>query len=1159
VPEGTEFITLDFCPWCQSTLIIKIATRGDGLPVMRCANCHLAFLGEVPTDLSVFYDNEYFTRNQLPTPDIADTGYQNYDRSYGPCSFRWLSMVIRATIGPESRELFDLGAATGTFMEAAIFDGFAVSGSELHEGAAARARQKGLNVVGGPFDPNDWDRGSFDVVTALEVLEHVLDVRSTVLDLVSLLKPDGWLVFFVPILSDAALAEHGDLALDLLAHYEHTLYFNPSFLQTMSDELFGPRRLALWTVEVEERGQRISYALGFIRPSGEVSSHERRLLDLLAEDTEDLTRSSAYDALAIALSSAKMGRFDRAQAALDVARDSEDQAPLWQVANAQILRQKGELHAAIEVLEDAIVTDVLGHDPMAPSLLIETIEDLLTLLKVESEGMARGLIEVHARLDQAQGAALSEDQSAALQRQARSLQEENDRQRQRIEVLEATADKTRRAMEGLGHELSLEKATITELHNRLDLETASLEQENTALSADLSAIYDSRSWKLISRLRAAAALPSKLFKRAEPAAVEPEVVEATPEMTEPWAPRLWSPSAGDARYLVSVIMPVYNKGAAIRSSLESVWNQTLTPVEVVLWDDGSTDTATQEVLAEVRRGSDVTLFHADNQGVVAARNNAISMSRGKYVCCLDPDDEIAPTYLEQAVAFLETHPDYSIAYPWVDTIGYMLEVWRTTDLDPRGILEGNHVPVCAVFAREVFEATGGFSEDMTHGYEDWEFWAHAAELGFKGKAIPARLFRYLYSADAAESRDAGARELHEELNAEIASLHPRLALTGLPQYRAAPTRVRPVGRELGPRRLPPGQGRPVVAMIPWYTVGGADSVISALMRRWVDQGRTIVVFMTTHLEPSMPDRSDDLRLLTPYVYNLWDFLPLKQWYDFVASTIGALESPLIFNMGSGWFFESVRAFSRDFPDARIVDQQFNAIGHLGWNRDLADVIDLTIAAYHGLAEEIEADGRSSEVATLYVGIDEPQPPGRDETDKFRRHAGIGANERIVLYVGRLSVEKRPEWAIELAGELQDAHTRVVMVGDGPLGDEVAAAIESDHGPTWIREVEDIESAIAAASLLVLPSAIEGIPLVALESLALGTPIVATRVGGMPDLEAEEGVTLIDPDDFGAFVEAVQKALDTDFGQIKLPERFRSDEMLDHYDRLLFPEDEDTDF
>jgi glycosyltransferase involved in cell wall biosynthesis len=305
----------------------------------------------------------------------------------------------------------------------------------------------------------------------------------------------------------------------------------------------------------------------------------------------------------------------------------------------------------------------------------------------------------------------------------------------------------------------------------------------------------------------------------------------------------------------------------------------------------------------------------------------------------------------------------------------------------------------------------------------------------------------------------------------------------------------------------------------------------------------------------MRDKRHDLHELTPYAYNLWDFLPLAQWYDFVASTIGALDSPVVYNMGSSWFYDSARALRRHFPDLRIVDQQFNSIGHLDWNRDLADVIDLTIAAYRGLAKDIEDDGRTSEVSTLYVGIDEPQLPDERDIAQFRRKAGIGADERVVLYVGRLSEEKRPEWAIELSRELPQTGGRVVMIGDGPLRENVAAATESNGALTWLPDVDDIEPAIASASVLVLPTSIEGIPLVALESLALGTPIVATRVGGMPDLEDEEGVTLIDPADFDGFVEAVRKTLETEFGRIELPERFKSDEMLNHYDKLLFPEED----
>ena len=688
-------------------------------------------------------------------------------------------------------------------------------------------------------------------------------------------------------------------------------------------------------------------------------------------------------------------------------------------------------------------------------------------------------------------------------------------------------------------ELSRERASATELSN-----------ENARLRNSLNEIYLSRAWRLVSKVRSMLQLRSKVFVRTDQEATTTDGHDgAAPKATG--AARVWYPPAESYPHLVSVVMPVYNKGSTLRGSIDSVLEQTLPSVEVIVWDDGSDDEETLGVLTEIASLPNVSVFRADNQGVVGARNSGIAMTRGRYICCLDPDDEIAPTYLEMAVALLEAQPEIAIVYPWVHSTGDVDERWETQDLDPSLILRANHLPVCAVARREVFFETGGFSPEMTHGYEDWELWVHAAELGFRGKSLPVHLLKYRFSRDAGESRDAQARERHDQLVEQIAKLHPRLARTGVPIDRGTPTAVRPVGKELGPRRIPVGEGRPVVMTLPWFTVGGADRVVASLASRWVGDGRTVVVFTTKQLAPGMSNQMKDLELITPYVYPLPDFLPELQWYEFLASTISALGSPIIFNVGSSWLHENAKALRRDFPDLLMVDQQFNAIAHLSANRSIAQSLDLTIAAYDGLAEEIAADQRPSPVEPVYVGIDEVEAPDADDIAAFRRQAGVGTGERLVLFVGRLADEKRPAWVTQLASDPRITDSRVVIIGDGPLRDEVADAVSSNDRLVWIPEVDRVEPAIAAADVLILPSKIEGIPLVAMETLALGTPLVATRVGGLPDLESEVGIALTDPNDFDEFVEMVQKTLDTESGTIHLPKRFSVDAMLEEYDRLLF--------
>jgi glycosyltransferase involved in cell wall biosynthesis len=90
--------------------------------------------------------------------------------------------------------------------------------------------------------------------------------------------------------------------------------------------------------------------------------------------------------------------------------------------------------------------------------------------------------------------------------------------------------------------------------------------------------------------------------------------------------------------LVSVIIPAYNAENFIAKTLESVLSQTYQNIEVLVVDDGSTDTTAEIVKSFVQKDSRVSLLQQSNAGVAAARNLAIEKSKGEYIAPIDADD-----------------------------------------------------------------------------------------------------------------------------------------------------------------------------------------------------------------------------------------------------------------------------------------------------------------------------------------------------------------------------------------------------------------------------------------------------------------------------------------------------------------------------------------
>lgn len=200
--------------------------------------------------------------------------------------------------------------------------------------------------------------------------------------------------------------------------------------------------------------------------------------------------------------------------------------------------------------------------------------------------------------------------------------------------------------------------------------------------------------------------------------------------------------------LVSVITIFLSAEKYIEEAIESVLAQTYDNWELLLIDDGSTDSSTAIAQKYTQRYPEKIrcLEHEghQNQGKSTSRNLGIYNSNGMYIVFLDADDVLLPRKLEQQLAILESQPEAAMVYgstlywhswtsnPYDSQRDYIpqLGVQLNTLVQPPTLLQlllgnGGAVPcICSFLVeRQVVEEIGGFEESIQHLYEDQVFLA----------------------------------------------------------------------------------------------------------------------------------------------------------------------------------------------------------------------------------------------------------------------------------------------------------------------------------------------------------------------------------------------------------------------------------------------------
>jgi glycosyltransferase involved in cell wall biosynthesis len=585
------------------------------------------------------------------------------------------------------------------------------------------------------------------------------------------------------------------------------------------------------------------------------------------------------------------------------------------------------------------------------------------------------------------------------------------------------------------------------------------------------------------------------------------------------------PDCGPA---VTIILTVFNQSPEeIRTAVDSVLAQTLADIELIVWDDGSSNVdalAALDSLRALRQFAEgeaplARVFQAPNQGVIGARNSALKCARGYFVVFLDPDDQLRLTYLEKAVIKALASPWASVVSPHTSIVGMAREdAWYAEPLSSETIGRNNHVPVASLVTRDALEKVGGFSRHMNGGYEDWELWVRLANAGHRGVVLDDFLFDYTYSA--VSGRNAGAVQRHDDLVRTIRHRNARRPkINGRDQSNS-----QLVGDSIGRFgfHIPHGSDRPVIFVVPWLIRGGgAERFLLSLAARLVASGRTVVFVSTLGCPAGMVDGRREFQNVTPYVYDLPTFLAGEDYAAFFDSLLTRLIEPVVVNVGSSWLYGRLDS---NRPPAwngvRIMDILFNPIGHMPAFLERQGHFHAVVAVYESLSDVLVSYFQTeTPTFTIPVGIELPDSISQLE---------IRPPDRLRIgWLGRMSEEKRPEIFVLIAQALQ-GKADFVMAGSGPQEDAIRSMARGVQGLEFCGFVEDAAEFHRGIDLLVNTSAIEGISVTAMEALAHNVPVVATRVGGMSELivDGENGYLIDSGQVFGETVMKIGELIET---------------------------------
>lgn len=312
-----------------------------------------------------------------------------------------------------------------------------------------------------------------------------------------------------------------------------------------------------------------------------------------------------------------------------------------------------------------------------------------------------------------------------------------------------------------------------------------------------------------------------------------------------------------------------------------------------------------------------------------------------------------------------------------------------------------------------------------------------------------------------------------------------------------------------------GKNSNILFLIPWMTVGGGDKVNLDLANN-LNKNKFTLHFITTN--KSENEWACKFKKITTNVFDLTRYSIEPFYCLFILKYIEIAKINKIVISNSAVGYDCIPYIKKRFPKVQIIDLlhgqggKSEQGGFPEYSARFDKYIDKRIVISDYLKGYLIEKYKISENKIIVIknGIDEKKFDALKTKSDLTLSLKNNNSEKVISFIGRLSIEKHPEKIIEIADELinkrKENNVMFVLAGNGPLFEELKEKIEKLNLASKVKMIGSIENVgglLRGADLLLLTSEMEGMPIVILEALSMGVPVISTNVGGVKEIIEDE--------------------------------------------------------